>query len=105
MAELGGGARMPSDLGGRWLRPHLTQRRILVRCDAAGASHRLAETCVERNIEARQRQRARAENVIRDAKATGLVNLAFEDIVNNGTCRLALCDPGRGPRSSSGCVK
>jgi hypothetical protein len=34
-------------------------------------------------LELRQRQRARAENVIRDAKATGLANLPFEDIVNN----------------------
>ena len=34
-------------------------------------------------LELRQRQRARAENVIRDAKATGLSNLPFDDIVNN----------------------
>jgi Transposase DDE domain group 1 len=34
-------------------------------------------------LECRQRQRARAENVIRDAKATGLANLPFDDIVNN----------------------
>lgn len=34
-------------------------------------------------LELRQRQRARAENVIRDAKATGLANLPFVDIVNN----------------------
>ena len=34
-------------------------------------------------LEIRQRQRARAENVIRDAKATGLANLPFDDIVNN----------------------
>lgn len=34
-------------------------------------------------LELRQRQRARAENVIRDAKATGLANLPFDDIVNN----------------------
>ncbi len=31
--------------------PALAQRRILVRCDAGGASHWLAEECVERNIE------------------------------------------------------
>jgi hypothetical protein len=30
-----------------------------------------------------QRQRARAENVIRDTKACGLANLPFDDIVNN----------------------
>jgi len=35
------------------------------------------------NLECRQRQRARAENVIRDAKATGLANLPFDDVVNN----------------------
>ena len=160
--------------------PSLMQRRILVRADSAGASHWLAEECVDRNIEfslgygidervrdgvicvptgcwlpavdadggrrdgaevveltdlvnldawpegtrlivrrerphpgaqlslfdtiegfrhtafitntagydiaaleLRQRQRARAENVIRDAKATGLANLPFDDIVNN----------------------
>lgn len=160
--------------------PALVERRILVRADSAGASHWLAEECVERNIEfslgyqidervrdgvigvptgcwhpaidadggrrdgaevaeltglvnldawpqgtrlivrrerphpgaqlslfdtiegfrhtafitntcgydiaaleLRQRQRARAENVIRDAKATGLANLPFDDIVNN----------------------
>lgn len=34
-------------------------------------------------LELRQRQRARAENVIRDAKGTGLANLPFDDIVNN----------------------
>lgn len=34
-------------------------------------------------LELRQRLRARAENVIRDAKATGLANLPFDDIVNN----------------------
>jgi Transposase DDE domain group 1 len=34
-------------------------------------------------LELRQRQRARAENVIRDAKATGLANLPFDDLVNN----------------------
>lgn len=34
-------------------------------------------------LECRQRQRAPAENVIRDAKATGLANLPFDDIVNN----------------------
>jgi hypothetical protein len=34
-------------------------------------------------LECRQRQRARAENVIRDAKATGLANLPFDSIVNN----------------------
>lgn len=34
-------------------------------------------------LECRQRQRARAENVIRDAKATGLANLPFNDLVNN----------------------
>jgi hypothetical protein len=36
-------------------------------------------------LELQQRQRARAENVIRDAKATGLANLPFDDIVNNET--------------------
>jgi len=30
-------------------------------------------------LECRQRQRARAENVIRDAKATGPANLPFDD--------------------------
>ena len=34
-------------------------------------------------LELRHRQRARAENVIRDAKACGLANLPFDDIVNN----------------------
>ncbi|HEY4333904.1 MAG TPA: IS1380 family transposase [Ilumatobacteraceae bacterium] len=34
-------------------------------------------------LELRQRQRARAENIIRDAKACGLANLPFDDIVNN----------------------
>lgn len=34
-------------------------------------------------LELQQRQRARAENVIRDTKATGLANLPFDDIVNN----------------------
>ena len=34
-------------------------------------------------LELQQRQRARAENVIRDTKATGLSNLPFDDIVNN----------------------
>ncbi len=34
-------------------------------------------------LELQQRQRARAENVIRDAKATGLANLPFDDVVNN----------------------
>ena len=34
-------------------------------------------------LELRQRQRGRAESVIRDAKATGLANLPFDDIVNN----------------------
>lgn len=34
-------------------------------------------------LEARQRQRARAEKVIRDAKATGLANPPFDCIVNN----------------------
>ena len=34
-------------------------------------------------LELRQRQRARAENVIRDTKATGLSNLPFDDIVHN----------------------
>jgi len=34
-------------------------------------------------LELTQRQRARAENVIRDAKACGLANLPFDDIVNN----------------------
>jgi hypothetical protein len=40
-------------------------------------------------LELRHRQRARAENVIRDAKACGLANLPFDDIVNNDIwCRL-----------------
>jgi hypothetical protein len=34
-------------------------------------------------LELRQRQRARAENVIRDAKACGLANLPSDDVVNN----------------------
>lgn len=34
-------------------------------------------------LELFQRQRARAENVIRDTKACGLANLPFDDIVNN----------------------
>lgn len=34
-------------------------------------------------LELRQRQRARAESLIRDAKATGLSNLPFDDLVNN----------------------
>ena len=34
-------------------------------------------------LELRHRQRARAENVIRDAKACGLANLPFDDIVSN----------------------
>lgn len=34
-------------------------------------------------LELQQRQRARAENVIRDTKACGLANLLFDDIVNN----------------------
>jgi Transposase DDE domain group 1 len=34
-------------------------------------------------LELAQRQRARAENVIRDTKACGLANLPFDDIVNN----------------------
>lgn len=34
-------------------------------------------------LELQQRQRARAENAIRDAKAAGLSNLPFDDIVNN----------------------
>ncbi|MCP4960593.1 MAG: IS1380 family transposase [Actinomycetia bacterium] len=34
-------------------------------------------------LELQQRQRARAENVIRDAKACGLANLPFDCIVNN----------------------
>lgn len=43
-------------------------------------------------LELRQRQRARAENVIRDAKATGLANLPFDDLVNNDTwMQLCLC--------------
>lgn len=43
-------------------------------------------------LELRQRQRARAENVIRDAKATGLANLPFDDIVNNDTwMQLCFC--------------
>jgi hypothetical protein len=40
-------------------------------------------------LELRHRQRARAENVIRDAKACGLANLPFDDVVNNDIwCRL-----------------
>lgn len=35
------------------------------------------------SLELRQRQRARAENVIRDTKACGLANLPFDCIVNN----------------------
>lgn len=34
-------------------------------------------------LELQQRQRARAENVIRDTKACGLANLPFDDVVNN----------------------
>lgn len=34
-------------------------------------------------LELFQRQRARAENVIRDTKACGLANLPFDDVVNN----------------------
>jgi hypothetical protein len=34
-------------------------------------------------LELQQRQRARPENVIRDAKACGLANLPFDDLVNN----------------------
>jgi hypothetical protein len=34
-------------------------------------------------LECRQRQRARAENIIRDTKACGLANLPFDCIVNN----------------------
>ena len=34
-------------------------------------------------LELQQRQRARAENVIRDTKACGLANLPFDDLVNN----------------------
>jgi hypothetical protein len=34
-------------------------------------------------LELQQRQRARAENVIRDTKACGLSNLPFDDLVNN----------------------
>jgi len=37
------------------------------------------------DLELRQRQRARAENVIRDTKACGLANLPFDCIVNNDT--------------------
>ena len=36
-------------------------------------------------LELFQRQRARAENIIRDTKACGLANLPFDDIVNNET--------------------
>jgi hypothetical protein len=36
-------------------------------------------------LELRQRQRARAESVIRDAKACGLANLPFDDVVSNDT--------------------
>lgn len=43
-------------------------------------------------LELQQRQRARAENVIRDAKATGLANLPFDDIVNNNVwMQLCFC--------------
>lgn len=34
-------------------------------------------------LELFQRQRARAENIIRDTKACGLANLPFDDVVNN----------------------
>ena len=34
-------------------------------------------------LELRQRQRARAENVIRDTKACGMANLPFDCVVNN----------------------
>lgn len=34
-------------------------------------------------LELQQRQRARAENVIRDTKACGLANLPFDDVVSN----------------------
>lgn len=37
------------------------------------------------DLELRHRQRARAENVIRDTKACGLANLPFDCIVNNDT--------------------
>jgi hypothetical protein len=41
-------------------------------------------------LELRHRQRARAEQVIRDAKACGLDNLPFDDVVNNSIwCQLA----------------
>src|SRR4051812_17145914 len=41
-------------------------------------------------LEARQRRRGRAESVIRDAKACGLANLPFDDVVSNDIwCRLA----------------
>ncbi len=35
------------------------------------------------SLELFQRQRARAENIIRDTKACGLANLPFDDVVNN----------------------
>ena len=40
-------------------------------------------SCDVTALELQQRQRARAENVIRDTKACGLANLPFDDIVNN----------------------
>ena len=36
-------------------------------------------------LQVRHRQRARAENVIRDTKACGLANLPFDCVVNNDT--------------------
>jgi len=42
------------------------------------------QTCFDvAALELQQRQRARAENVIRDTKACGLANLPFDDLVNN----------------------
>lgn len=57
-------------------------------------------------LELRQRQRARAENVIRDAKATGLANLPFDDIVNNDVwMQLCFCANDLLARSQQiGCV-
>ena len=45
----------------------------------------ITDTADIAGLELRQRQRARADNVIRDTKACGLANLPFDDIVNNDT--------------------
>ncbi len=42
-------------------------------------------------LELRHRQRARAENVIRDTKACGLANLPFDCVVNNDTWMRLCC--------------